>query len=194
MKQCIKKMVSIICFIIVLPFYVFYKLESFIVRTEQSFCGMSQFFSLMPGVFGKYLRREFYRLALKSCSSDCCISFGTIFSHPGAEVGKGVYIGAYCTIGTVSLGENVLLGSNVDIMSGKNQHSFKELEVPIKEQAVRFERVFVGADTWVGNGAIIMANVGKKCVVGAGSVVVEAIEDHSIAAGNPAMVIRKRGQ
>jgi len=192
MKQWIKMVMSVICFIIVSPFYVFYKVEGFIIRTEQPFCGMSQFFSLIPGLVGEYLRREFYKLALKRCAGDCCISFGTIFSHPSAEIGKGVYIGAYCTLGTVSLGENALLGSNVDIMSGKKQHSFKDFDVPIKEQGGRVERVFIGKDTWVGNSVVIMANVGEKCVVGAGSVVVDGIEDRSIVAGNPARVFRKR--
>jgi len=153
---------------------------------------MSQFFSLIPGLIGEYLRREFYKLSLKKCSDDCCISFGSIFSHPTAEIGKGVYIGAYCIIGMVSLGDNVLLGSNVDITSGKKQHSFENLELPIKEQERIFERITISADSWVGNGAIIMANVGKKCVIGAGSVVVEEVEDYSIAAGNPARVIRKK--
>ena len=192
MRRLIKKIVSAACFIIVIPFYILYKLESFIIRTEQPFCGMSQLFSLIPGLIGEYLRREFYKLSLKKCSDDCCISFGSIFSHPTAEIGKGVYIGAYCTIGNVSLEKNVLLGSNVDITSGKKQHSFENLELPIKEQKRNFERITIGEDTWIGNGAIIMANVGKKCVVGAGSVVVEEVEDYSIAAGNPARVIKKR--
>ena len=194
MKKTLKKIASLICLLLVLPLYMLYKLQSLIIRTEQPFCGMSQFFSLIPGLAGEYLRREFYKLALRRCAGDCCISFGTIFSHPGAEIGKGVYIGAYCTLGTVSLGENVLLGSNVDIMSGKKQHSFKDLEVPIKEQGGRVERVFIGKDTWVGNSAVIMANVGEKCVIGAGSVVISGIEDGSVAAGNPARVVRKRGQ
>lgn len=192
MKQLIKKVVSAVCFIIVIPFYIFYKLESFIIKTEQPFCGMSQFFSLIPGLIGEYLRLEFYKLSLKKCSNDCCISFGSIFSHPTAEIGKGVYIGAYCTIGNVVLGKNVLLGSRVDVLSGKEQHSFADLDLPIKEQERKFEKICIGEDTWIGNGAIIMANVGKKCVVGAGSVVVEEIEDYSIAAGNPARVIKKR--
>ena len=191
MKQLIKKVVSAVCFIIVIPFYILYKLESFIIRTEQPFCGMSQFFSLIPGLIGEYLRREFYKLSLQKCSDDCCISFGTIFSHRTSEIGKGVYIGAYCTIGNVSLGENVLLGSNVDILSGRRQHSFKDLGLPIKEQDRKFEKVTIGEDTWIGNGAIIMASVGKKCVIGAGSVVVKEVEDYSIAAGNPAEITRR---
>ena len=50
----------------------------------------------------------------------------------------------------------------------------------------------IGQDTWVGNGAIIMASVGRKCVVGAGSVVTHDVEDLSVVAGNPARLIRKR--
>jgi acetyltransferase-like isoleucine patch superfamily enzyme len=37
-----------------------------------------------------------------------------------------------------------------------------------------------------------MGNIGKKCIIGAGSVVTKDIEDYSIAAGNPARIIRKR--
>ena len=192
MKHLAKRIASFICLIIVIPFYVFYKLESLAIRTEQPFCGMSQLFSLIPGLPGEYLRREFYKLTLRSCSDDCCISFGTIFSHPTAEIGRGVYIGTHCTIGTVSLGENVLLGSNVDITSGKQQHAFTDLKLAIKEQGRKFTRISIGQDTWVGNGAIIMANLGKKCVVAAGSVVVEEFADFAVMAGNPARVIKSR--
>jgi len=34
--------------------------------------------------------------------------------------------------------------------------------------------------------------VGKKCVVGGGSVVTRDVEDFSVVAGNPARVIRKK--
>jgi len=164
MKNSIKKIASIICMVLVVPFYILYKLMSLVIRTEQPFCGMSQAFSLIPCLAGEYLRREFYKLALEKCSDDCCISFGTIFSHPDAEISKGVYIGAYCTIGSVSLGENTLLGSNVDIISGKRQHAFEDLEIPIKDQTGRFEKIYIGSDSWIGNGAIIMADIGRNAL------------------------------
>jgi len=34
--------------------------------------------------------------------------------------------------------------------------------------------------------------VGKKCIIGAGSVVTKDVEDFSIMAGNPAKLIRRR--
>ena len=192
MKRLLKKIASTVCFLAVIPFYILYRLESLIIRREQPFCDMSQFFSLIPGLTGEYIRREFYKLSLQKCSHDCCISFGTIFSHPTAEIGTRVYIGAYCTLGTVSLGDDVLLGSNVNIVSGKSQHNFYDHELSINEQGGTLDRIFVGDDTWIGNGATIVANVGRKCVIGAGSVVSEDIEEYSIAVGNPARVIKKR--
>ena len=52
----------------------------------------------------------------------------------------------------------------------------------------------VGADCWVGMGAIILPGVtiGEGCVVGAGSVVAKDLPDLTVAVGNPATVIRDR--
>lgn len=192
MKNFAKKLLFLFSLIVVLPCFFLYKLANIFITREKSFQGMSQLFSLMPGLLGEYLRREFYRLTIKSCSNDCCISFGTIFSHPDSSIGKGVYIGAYCTLGKVRLGDYVLLGSNVDIISGKKQHNFSDLVTPIKFQGGNYEKIYIGEDSWVGNSVVVMADIGKKCIIGAGSVVVNDIEDYSIAVGNPAKVIKKR--
>ncbi len=77
-------------------------------------------------------------------------------------------------------------------MSGKTQHYFDDIETPIKDQGGEFEKITIGEDCWIGNGALIMANIGKKCVIGAGSVVTHDVPDYSIVAGNPAKVIKKR--
>ena len=57
------------------------------------FPGWSQAFSLIPGLTGVFLRRAFYRLTLHRCMADAWIGFGTVFSHPSAEIGRSVYIG-----------------------------------------------------------------------------------------------------
>ena len=53
-------------------------------------------------------------------------------------------------------------------------------------------RIRIGEGTWVGSAAIILADVGKHCVIGAGAVVTSPIPDYAIAAGVPAKVIRDR--
>lgn len=52
----------------------------------------------------------------------------------------------------------------------------------------------IGADVWVGYGAIILSGVtiGDGAIVGAGAVVTKDVEPYTIVAGNPAKVIRKR--
>jgi acetyltransferase-like isoleucine patch superfamily enzyme len=67
-----------------------------------------------------------------------------------------------------------------------------DLAVPIQEQGGEYPKVCIGEDTWIGNSAVVLGNAGKKCVIGAGSVAVEDVEDLSIVAGNPARLIRKR--
>ena len=53
--------------------------------------------------------------------------------------------------------------------------------------------VDIGADVWVGGGAIILPGVkiGRRTVVGAGSVVTRDIPAGVFAAGNPCRVVRE---
>ncbi len=90
------------------------------------------------------------------------------------------------------LAEDCVIASGVHIISGLRQHGFENLDVPIKDQPGEFSKVTIGQDTWIGSGAIIGADVGKKCVIGLGAVVVKPIPDFAIAAGNPARIIKYR--
>ena len=192
LREKVRIIFNAIFLVIALPLVVFYNLESFILGREKSFQGMSQLLSLFPGLAGVYLRRAFYMLSLKKSSWDCYIGFGTIFSHFTTEIGKNVYIGTNCTIGDVSLSDYVTIGSNADIMNRGKQHYIDKINVPIQKQGGEYPKVYIGEDAWIGNSAVVMADIGKKSVIGAGSVVVEDIEDYTVAVGNPARMIRKR--
>jgi acetyltransferase-like isoleucine patch superfamily enzyme len=52
--------------------------------------------------------------------------------------------------------------------------------------------VRIGEGAWIGSAAVVMADVGRHSVVGAGSVVTKPIPDGVVAAGVPARVIRQR--
>lgn len=177
---------------IVSPLFIFHCILRSFVNKDGSFWAFSQLLSLIPGVPGSYIRKNFYRLSMTNCDKDCAIFFGTIFSQVDTDIGKGVYIGPNCNIGKCKIGDYCTIGSNVHIMSGKRQHFFEDLDTPIQEQGGMIEKVCIGKDTWIGNCALIMSNVGKKCIIGAGSVVTKEVEDFSIVVGNPARVIRKR--
>jgi acetyltransferase-like isoleucine patch superfamily enzyme len=120
------------------------------------------------------------------------IGFGTTVSHREVRIGRRVYIGHRCTIGRAVIGDDAVLGSNVDVLSGGRQHRFDDLDRPIQEQGGSFRQVRIGANSWIGNGAVVMNDVGDRCIIGAGSVVVHPIPDRTVAVGNPAVVKKSR--
>lgn len=194
MKPLLKSFVNILCLIAVAPAYLGFRVASLLLGQAKAFPGWSQAFSLIPGFVGVYLRRAFYRLVLSRCASDSCLTFGMTFSHATAEVGRRVYVGAFCCVGDVTIEDDVLIGSHVSIANGCAQHGIERLDVPIREQPGTWPRVTIGRDSWVGDRAVVMADVGKHCVIGAGSVVTKPIPDYAVAVGVPARVLRYRNE
>lgn len=187
-----KKTIRIGALIVVSPLVVLYWLLRPVSREDSLFAAFSQTVSLFPGLLGSYLRIAFYRCAMSHCASDSYIGFGTLFSHRDTELHSGIYIGPQCNIGLSVIHRNCLLGSGVHLLSGKNQHRFDDPDTPIRLQGGEFTKISLGENTWVGNGAIIMANVGRDCIIGAGTVVTNDIPPGSIVAGNPGKVVRSR--
>ena len=180
--------------LLVLPAFVVYRAAAAVAGKDRAIPGWSQFFSLLPGLTGEYLRRAFYRLTLDECGEGTCVTFGTIFSHATARLGRNVYIGARCSLGGVTIEDDVLIASNVSIMNGSEQHGTERLDIPIRDQPGVFRDVMIGKGSWIGEGAIVSANVGQGCVIGAGSVVTKPIPDFAIAVGVPAKVVRFRNE
>lgn len=159
-------------------------------RVRPLFTLFAHAWSLSPGVVGDYLRVAWYRLTLDECSLESRISFGSFFSTPHARVGRRVYIGSYCILGRVSIGDRTQIASGVQILSGARQHA-RDAGGRITGSADGvFEPVKVGADCWIGAAAVVMADVGEGTTVGAGSVVTKDIPAGVVAVGSPARVIR----
>ncbi|NQT36424.1 MAG: acyltransferase [Planctomycetes bacterium] len=192
MKPLLKSIASGIALMLVLPAWACYWIHSLFSGRPRAFPGWSQAFALVPGTTGVYLRRAFYRLVLPRCDTGACLSFGTILSHPTASIGRNVYTGAFCCLGDVTLEDDVLLASNVSIANGTEQHGIERLDVPIRLQPGRWPHVTIGTDTWIGDRATVLADVGCHCVIGAGALVVGPIPDYAVAVGVPAKVVRYR--
>jgi acetyltransferase-like isoleucine patch superfamily enzyme len=174
---------------LVLPAVGLYRLSAAVQGAQAAFAGWSQALALLPGTSGVYLRRAFYRWVLPQCGRGCVISFGTIFSHPTARIHEHAYVGPYCVLGDVTLEEDVLVSSHVSVLNGCRQHGIGRLDVPVREQPGEWPRVTIGRDSWIGERAVVMADVGRHCVVGAGAVVTRPVPDYAIVAGVPARVI-----
>ncbi|MBU3914885.1 acyltransferase [bacterium] len=191
MKSFLHWLLLTLSLLVALPFYILYRVLGLFFGIKRIFPGCSQFLSLFPGRAGQILRRGFYLMALKRCSSRCTIDFGTFFPCMDVVLGKHVYIGAHCIISTCVIEDDVIIGSGVHV-ANKEMHQFDSLDKPIRLQGGKRRQIRIGRDCWIGNKAIVMADVGDHCVIGAGSVVTKPVEDRSVAVGNPARVIRKR--
>jgi virginiamycin A acetyltransferase len=192
MRESLKSVARAAAFLAVLPSLASYFVRSSFMGRDRALEGSTQFLALMPGISGQYLRQAFLAQTLSGCAPTVTVSFGTIFSKAGARLDERVYLGAGCTLGLVHIEQDVLIGSGVHITSGRDTHGTDDVTRPIREQEGRAELVRIGAGSWIGSGAIVMADVGANCVIGAGAVVTKPIPDAVVAAGVPAGVIRPR--
>ena len=73
-------------------------------------------------------------------------------------------------------------------------HRFDRLDVHIMDQGHEGSDIIIGNGVWIGARCLLLPGtvIGDHCVIAAGSVVSTAIPSYSIAAGNPARVIKKR--
>ena len=123
--------------------------------------------SIFPGMIGSYLRVAFYFCTCKKISPDIFIGFGSYFSRREVEVGMNSSIGAYCIIGSVNIGREVLIASRVSIPSGRHQHGTAE-DGHAKWEKMEVDMISIGDKSWIGEGALILADVGEKLYCGRG--------------------------
>ncbi len=106
-------------------------------------------------------------------------------------VGKNFGANYNCTIldvAKVTFGDNCLLAPNVSIFTAGHP-----LHPDSRNSGYEYGiEVHIGNNVWIGGNSVICPGVtiGDNCVIGAGSVVTKDIPAWSLAAGNPARVIR----
>lgn len=190
----LKGLAGAVAGIAVIPVLLGYRLLSAVNATgrDEALQAASQLLALAPGKTGSYLRVAFYKRVFSRMGADCYVGFGTIFATPEVALGDRVYIGPFCNVGHVDVGNDVLLGSNVTVLSGKHQHHSDRLDLPMNRQGGSYERIAIGDDCWLGNGAIVMASIESHSIVAAGAVVTKLVDEGSIVAGNPARLLRSR--
>jgi virginiamycin A acetyltransferase len=152
----------------------------------------SQTLALVPGLIGQYLRRAFFARTLRYCHPSVTIECGVYLTKAGTFLEENVYIGPRCQLGLVHVERDALLAAGVHVPSGAQSHGFADPTAPIREQPGRQQLVRIGAGSWIGSAAVVLADVGRNTVVGAGAVVTRALPDWVVAAGVPARVVRDR--
>lgn len=192
MREALKRAAHAIAWLIVTPSVVSCKIRSLVLGPDRALEGSTQAWALVPGLLGQYLRRAFLSRTLAACASTATIEFGTLFSSASATIGDRAYVGPRCHLGWVHIEKDVLIGAGVHVPSGAHTHGIDDLSVPIRDQPSVKTPVRIGAGTWVGSNAVILADVGRDTVIAAGAVVTRPIPDRTIAGGVPARVLRHR--
>ena len=113
------------------------------------------------------------------------------------KIGNGVYVGTgtslfgHCGL---EIGDSSLLAQNISLTP--YSHIFEDPNREIIAQGGHTRKVTIGRDVYIGMNSTILysADIGDGCVVGSGTVVVKPLPPFSVAVGNPARVIRRRGE
>jgi|SRR5215469_3719173 len=157
-------------------------------RVKPVYTFFAHAFATAPGGIGDFLRAAYYHMTLRAFDLTSRISFGSFFAHPEARIGSEVYVGSYCILGKVTIGDRTMLASSVQILSGQHQHERGSSRAAF--DGGQFVQVTIGTDSWIGAGAVVMADVGSRTTIGAASVVTRPIPDDCVAVGSPARIIR----
>lgn len=143
-------------------------------------------------------------------NNPCAVSIGayvTMLSQyvladlrPGAGEYPKIIIGDGCTIQfrfqcnaarSVVIGKNVLIASNVLITD--SDHIVEPGGLPVTRNPRFVTRpVRIEDNCWIGQNAVILkgVTVGHDSIIGANSVVTRSVPPFSVAAGNPARVVK----
>jgi acetyltransferase-like isoleucine patch superfamily enzyme len=128
------------------------------------------------------------------CSIDDGSKVGTF-----VEIQKGATIGKNCKISShtficegVHIADNVFIGHNVTFINDKFPRATNENGSLQTEEDWKCVETFVEEGASVGSSVTILCGIriGKKAIVGAGSVVTRDVPEHAIVAGNPAKIIK----
>ena len=151
----------------------------------------------VPGwQFAYWLRRNLVRHIFASCGEKVQIKSRAYFGLGSTiRIGDRSQLGASCRIepGLV-VGNDVIMGPEAVIMSSGRE--FDRVDITIRKQPPTPERpVTIGDDVWIGTRVTILPGVriGNQAIIGAASVVTKDVPDRGIVAGNPARLLRFRG-
>jgi virginiamycin A acetyltransferase len=157
-----------------------------------AFATVSHGLALLPGVLGRLLRRAWYRQTLAACGRNLVVHFGAAIRTQRSRVGDNCSIGIYNWFGWVDIGDDFMSGSHVVVLSGRHQHRFDRLDVPMRAQGGEQSCISIGNDVWVGAGVVIGADVAPHTIIASGAAVQKRFDDYEILGGVPAKRIGNR--
>jgi acetyltransferase-like isoleucine patch superfamily enzyme len=121
-------------------------------------------------------RTEFRRGFRAEVSGNGRITFGT-------DCHMTYYVLMQCST-SIDIGDHCQFGQSTIVLDG--QHRFRDLSRPMLEQGYDFSPLKIEDHATVTTKCTIMADLGKRCFVGANAVVTKPIPAYTVAVGAPA--------
>lgn len=143
-----------------------------------------------PGIdFGRFVHLSAsWGRPIELCTFSTDVGTGTMKIGDHVLLSPGVRVSAATR---VEIGDDCMLASGVYLTDADWHDVHDRTRAPGRSAPIVLER-----NVWIGDGAIVCkgVRVGENTVIGAGSVVVSDLPANSIAAGNPARVVRPLGE
>lgn len=113
----------------------------------------------------------------------------------GIVTGNSCWIGINAVLGSgqggLYIGDNVLIGPNVVIVTGN--HDYERVDLTAIEQSYYGKPIHIGDNVWLGANSVVLGGVtiGDHSVIAAGAVVASDVAPFTVAGGVPAKKIRE---
>lgn len=127
-------------------------------------------------------------VGINQCSIISCRDGGVINIGPGVGIsGSTIY-----ALSNITLEDNVIIGSGCKIIDNDFHSLDPSKRINQKDCDIKRSPIQIGENSFIGMNSIILkgTKIGKRCVVGAGSVVHGTFPDDVIIAGNPAKIVK----
>lgn len=161
-----------------------------------------QIWNLIKRAWHKLVYVPVMRMQLESHGSHVNIGKGARGTWENVSTGSYVSIGAnnllLSTRAKIKIGDYVMLGPNVSIITGNHRIDVLEKRMYEVKDADKREsddqNVTFAGDNWVGANSVILKGVmvGEGAVIAAGSLVNKDVPPYAIVGGVPAKVIKMR--
>jgi maltose O-acetyltransferase len=141
------------------------------------------------GKDGDKIRGKIWNIQIKNSGKNFKVGEGVlIYSPEKLAIGNNVYLGfcSYLGNGTISLDDNVVIGTHVSIAPSNHQR----VDNNYRFSESLYDPISIGRGTWVCSHVVILAGskIGSGCVVAAGAVVQGNFPDNCLITGFPANI------
>ncbi|MCD7855838.1 MAG: acyltransferase [Clostridiales bacterium] len=111
------------------------------------------------------------------------------------KIGRNCFFNNDCSLNAleyIEIGDGNIFGENVKIYD--HNHKYSGGCIPLKNQGFDTEPVIIGDNCWFGSNVTVLkgVHIGSSCVIGAGCLIYDDIEEGSVVMCGSRLTIRKK--